>query len=274
MSSFFNRFGKWILLGLLILVSCFLISLMVLSAYRLDTANNVRATQIAEVNGMYANASATAAAPTATLAPTLTPTLAPTATPFPATATKAPTIAPTATSTRDPYEWSYKASTVKYENKTAMLPGMTFKGTGLCEFWDGINYDFDAVYDVKTDTVKVNKLYEGFFYLLKGQSYTFPVGFQGTCWSIPTDDDIELLAKTERHLLFYANTFGNDSKEIKALKDAGKIWSEMVVQGKNHGYMEKWLKKYNLGPCNFHDQKGCKYLALVIVQPPLGTTIK
>lgn len=96
MSSFFNRFGKWILLGLLLLILCVTALILVPSTYQQFVADQEsRIQNRVELTAYAIRTTTTAAAPTATSVPTATlvPTTAPTATPTPAaTATKVPAV--------------------------------------------------------------------------------------------------------------------------------------------------------------------------------------
>lgn len=200
-------------------------------------------------------------APTATLAPTLAPT-----------ATKVPTIAPSPTFA-NPFAWV--GADTSYKNETVMTGGKTFKGPGVCEWWDQKGFAFEATYNRQKDEVKTLELHEGMFFLTTGYSYTYPEGYVGKCWNVENDAAVAKLSTSYRHLLFFSNIYGNDSTQIKALKADKYIWDGLVVDGKGqHIYMHSWLEKNDLGSCNFKDQRGCKYLALIVVQVPLGTTIK
>lgn len=212
--------------------------------------------------------SAPSATPTNTPVPTFTATIAPTNTPLPTFTTVPPIVA------LDPYAW-VQADT-PYSNETSMDGGDTFNGPAVCEWWDHKGFAFKAIYDPGTVSVNVTELHEAMFYLLEGESYTYPAGYVGKCWTIDGGDvAIAGLMDSYRHLLFFSNVYGNDSDQIKTLKSEGKIWEGMVVDGKEvHIYMHTWLEVNGLGACNFRDQTSCNILALVIVQPPLGTSIE
>lgn len=208
---------------------------------------------------------------TAEVVPSAIPTYTPTPSPIPATNTPLPTATQIPA---DPYAW-VQADT-PYSNETSMKGGDTFKGPAVCEWWDHKGFAFKATYDPSNGTVNVTELHEAMFYLMEGESYTYPAGYVGKCWTIDGGNTaIAGLMDSYRHLLFFSNVYGNDSDEIKALKAEGKIWDGMIVDGKDvHAYMHAWLEANNLGVCNFRDQTSCNILALVIVQPPLGTNIE
>ena len=272
------RWLPWALLGLLVAIFLCFIGFLVLnglSGMAGEALDKARATQAAngvELTAYAIRTTATAAAPAATPIPILAPTLVP-ATPIPATVTAKPTIAPTPTYA-NPFAWV--GADTPYKNETVMTGGKTFKGPGVCEWWDQKGFAFEATYNRQKDEVKTFELHEGMFFLTSGYSYTYPEGYVGKCWNVENDAAVAKLSTSYRHLLFFSNIYGNDSAQIKVLKSRKYIWDGLVVEGKGqHLYMHAWLETNDLGSCDFiNDQRGCKYLALVVVQVPLGTTIK
>lgn len=254
----------WAILGLMVTIFlCFIGYLL------LDGLTGMAGEALAKAE---ASAATSAAMPTATLMPTATtiPTLAPTlvpptATPLP-TATKVPTIAPSPTSF-NPYKWV--GADVPYKPATAMIGKTKATGPAVCEWWDQQGFAFKATYDRKADKVEVKVLHEAMFFLLKGQSYTYPDGYVGTCWGLNSDVDVVGLSDSYRHLLFFSNVL--NAKETKPLLDAKRLYS--VPEIKPHGYMHDWLLENDFGYCTFFDQRGCDRLAFVVVRVPLGTSI-
>lgn len=290
-----NNLAAWAL-GLLILITACGIGYAIIGMVRNSTtapaATEVPAQELSQADaqatafaaGMEAAAQTQAAtnptgtpapalpSPTASLIPTLTSSATPQAE-TPAT----PTNTPVPVVSSNPYAWVDEAWNIPYSEPFDMEPGDKFEGPAICEWYDGAAKNkmaFKATYDAASATVDVIELHEAMFPLMEGESYTYPSGIKGTCWEIGSDAEVTTLMTTYRHLLFYSNVFGDDSDVIKSLKSEGKIWEGADVEAKPHAYMHTWLSFYGLGVCNFRDQTSCAILALVIVQPPLGTVIE
>lgn len=104
LKEFFGRFGKWIALGIILIVACVVATIELPRAFQkyndgrqaAAIENRVQLTMYAIENAAKPTAAPTAtSAPTTTPVPTLTPTLTPTATPIPAMATPVAPVDPT-----------------------------------------------------------------------------------------------------------------------------------------------------------------------------------